>query len=225
MFCRYVLDTDGRGWAKPRPAEATSMLLPSMAVTSPDGPAANRCGGVDAGPYGLLHRRRLRRRRVVVDDGTGVDVPFFDNDTRPRSLVLPWRPGQPVLLGVWNENCYRALFDYCSRTAVGSKPSHTHALRKWLNATVLSLVTPESDRWYPVLWGATLAAQQFDRAIANNTSDDYSEELPEADEPAAPNGNFYATIILASSLASWTTALCITLYNRCLVYSRTRKIG
>lgn len=225
MFRRYILDTDGRSWAKPKLIEARKYskgpenVVTLKAVTNLDESAMNRCGGVDAGPYGLLHRRR---QRIVVDEDTGVDVPYFDNDTRPHSLVLPWRPRQPLLFGVRNDNCYRALFDYCSRIASQCKASHTHAFRKWINATVLPLVSPEADRWYPALWGATLAAQQLDRATTNDTSDDYSGELLDTDILMVPNGNFYAFIVLASALVCWTVALCITLYDRCVqAFSRT----
>lgn len=203
------MDTDGRGWARPRLAVAQNQLDDprngtTMKVESE--PSMKRCGGVDVGPYGLLHRRR----RIAVDDGAGVDVPFFDNDTRPHSLVVPWNPGQPVLFNVQNADCHWMLFDYCTRIANKSKP-HAYALRKWMNATVLPLLTPETGHWYPVLWGAAQAAQQFGTATADTTNDDYLDDLlPDVDITAVPNGNFYATIILVPTMVCWMMALCTT---------------
>lgn len=171
---------------------------------------------MDAGPYGLSRRRRW----TTADDGTGVEVPYFDNNTRPRSLVLPWRPARPVLYGVQDAGCHRALYDHCARTAGALSERHVRALREWLNATVLPLVTTASStaRWYPALWGARLAARQLDAALATAAAaataadgfyDYYSDEFADADESMTPNGNFYATFVLVSTFVCWTAALCL----------------
>lgn len=182
--------------------------------------SSGRCGGVDAGPYGLL---RQRWRRSVVD---AVDVPFFDNQTRPHSVVVPWRPARPVLFGVQDSGCHRALFDHCAGAVPRLQPvdardavtvdRRVRVLRSWMDATVLPLVTPAAaaGHWYPALWGASLAARDLevatteDVAVGNRTY----HHLQDDDSVGGPNANFYAFLVLVSAYLCWMAALC-TLYR------------
>lgn len=213
---RYVLDTDGRGWARPsvdkynhgQSTLSTTKDVVAALAGRPEPNAVERCGGIDAGPYGLS-----RRLRWTEDDS---DVPYFDNDTRPHSLVVPWRPRRPVLYGIRDAGCHRALFDHCGHAA--AKGVHVRTLHSWLDATVLPLVRPEAVTkvvdWYPALWGAALVTRYLQReAVMAEDNDDYDD----SDWSNVPNTNFYAAVILASASACClATILCtMSCFNRC----------
>lgn len=209
---RYVLGTDGRGWARPVEGKRSVGGGVAVARTEDEVAAAGRCGGVDGGPYGL---QRQRWQRSAVD---GVDVPFFDNQTRPHSVVVPWRPARPVLFGVRDSGCHRALFDHCAG-AVPRRPAdalhdvatikRVRALRSWVDAAVLPLVTPAAatGRWYPALWGASLAARRLEQATVAVRVDD-GNHPSDAENMDYPNVNFYAFVVLVSAFLCWTAALC-----------------
>lgn len=210
-----------------RDGDTVTTSRPAPRRVKPDGrPSEQRCGGVDAGPYGLSRRRRWWLADDIGGGGDdGVEVPFFDNDTRPRSVVVPWRPGRPVLFGVRDAGCHRALFDHCARTAGAQSELHVRALREWMNGTVLPLLKVDTGPWYPALWGARLAVRQLDKtaaatAAATTDNDDhyrdyYFDGIADA-ELVVPNGNFYATVVLTSATICWTAALCAVRVDLCL---------
>lgn len=206
---RYALNTDGRGWARPT---ATPPAEPTGRGKRPRDPAAaaadKRCGGVDAGPYGLAQWTAA---------GLGV-VPYFDDGARPRSLVVPWRPGgRLVLYSVDDAGCHRALYDHCVRAAGNASGRAARAaLRKWMDRAVGPLVEPAestSGRWYPALWGASLVRRRLGPAdVGKATARMAAVALP-------PNFNFYAAVVLASASVLWTSALIAWHYETCVTFS------
>ncbi|CAI6348636.1 unnamed protein product [Macrosiphum euphorbiae] len=214
---KYILGTDGRGWARPivrdqRSSEDVSLAMwqaaerkPRTAVRPGDG-SLERCGGVAAGSYGLL--------------GNDDPVPYFDNNTRPHSVVVPWRQGRTVLYGIRDAGCYRTLFDHL---AAANMRGRSATLRQWLDEAVLPLVTARAtDQWYPALWGVTLVARRLkDVDAVTHIGDldgrgggrghrlqvDYDWTTADV-----PGHNFYAAIVLASAYVCWLVALIIALY-------------
>lgn len=209
------MDTDGRGWARPLVAKynrgqsalsSTKDVIAAMAG-KPEPETVERCGGVDAGPYGLS-----RRLRWTEDHS---DVPYFDNDTRPHSLVVPWRPRRPVLYGIRDAGCHRALFEHCGHAAANGV--HVHVLHSWLDTTVLPIIEPEAVAkavdWYPALWGVMLMTRYLQRAIVTENNDDYNS----SDKSNVPNSNFYAAVVLASAFICCLATILFTAscLNRC----------
>jgi len=195
-----------------------------------DDGSAERCGGVDAARYGLL--RRWRPTGTAADHSGDVytgAVPFFDNDTWPHSLVVPWRPGRPVLYGIGDAGCHRALFDHCATAMVAGERARRAALRQWLDVAVRPLVTaPAADRWYPALWGAALVARRLDEADGGGgqggrgggrTNRQLDCDWTTAD---APDVNFYAAAVLASASVCWSAALYVTTVGYFFGFRRVR---
>lgn len=165
--------------------------------------ADKRCGGVDAGPYGLAQWTAA---------GLSV-VPYFDDSTRPRSLVVPWRPGRLVLYSVDDAGCHRALYDHCVRAAdnVSGRGARA-ALRQWMDRAVGPLVgSAESAAglWYPALWGASLVRRRLGTA-------DIGKATAQMVAVAPPNFNFYAAVVLVSMSVLWTSALIAWHYDTCV---------
>ncbi|XP_022160964.1 uncharacterized protein LOC111027058 [Myzus persicae] len=238
---KYVLKTDGRGWAKPiasdqrsgvdvssamrRTAERTPR--PTIRLSDGDDGSAGRCGGVDVSPYGLLRPSpptKTAAGAADVEDVYADRVPFFDNDTRPHSLVVPWRQGRAVLYGVRDAGCHQALFGHlATATAADMRPRRAN-LRQWLDQAVLPLVTTRAtDRWYPALWGVTLVARRLEEADVSGLggglvggqdggrSHDRGHHQLDCDwtTEEGPGHNFYAAIVLASAYVCWLLALYI----------------
>jgi len=162
---------------------------------------AGRCCGVDAGQYGLLRNHD--------------PVPYFDNDTRPHSVVVPWRQGRVVLYGVRDAGCHQMLFDHFV-TATGADMRDRRAtLRQWLDEAVLPLVTARAtDRWYPALWGATLVARRpevADVVARDGGRGGRSGHRLQLDcdwtTAEGPGHTLYAAIVLASSCVCWSVSL------------------
>jgi len=189
------LRTDGRGWAKPAELRGGGHDAAAQTVMPP----AERCGGVDAGPYGL---------------GRDAEQPYFDDDAQPHSLVVRWSRGKYVLYSVEDAGCYRALFDHCVRRAAAADPEGRRALREWMRRTVTPLATPAAGRWYPALWGTLSVARRLETEAATGSfaTDDGGAGA------VSPNYNFYAALILAPQLIVWTTCLIVRyrLYDRCV---------
>lgn len=226
MSHRYVLGTDGRGWARPsagqqHPPDPQADAAAVAAVRPIE--EAKRCGGIDAGPYGLL-----RRRSPENDDHGGGDVsvsPYFDNDTRPTSLVVPWQPHRPVLYSVRDAGCHRVLFDHCVRSVGGSRHDAStgrHYVGRWLDAAVRPLVTREAvaatGRWYPALWGASVLVRHLGGPLTDRHSNHSASPNDDDDHDrrpiAAPNANLYAAIVLASTSVCWMVATLATFAGR-----------
>jgi len=198
-----------------RPGEDVSSAMWRTAGRKPrttvrpgdDGPAG-RCGGVDAGRYGLL--------------GNDDPVPYFDNDTRPHSVVVPWHQGRTVLYGAGDAGCHQTLFDHLTTATAANMCTRRATLRQWLNEAVLPLVTARAtDRWYPALWGATLVARRLEDAdavaCAGGRSDSRDHRLQvDCDWTTAevPGHNFYAGIVLVSAYVCWSVALYIALSEK-----------
>lgn len=178
---------------------------PQTTVRPGDG-SAERCVGVAAGRYGLL--------------GNNDPVPSFDNNTRPHSVVVPWRQGRTVLYGIRDAGCHRTLFDHLATATAANMRSRSATLRQWLDETVLPLVMAETtDRWYPALWGATLVARRLKDVDAVTRVGDRGGRghhlQVDCDWTTAegPSHNFYATIVLVSAYVCWSVALTIALYH------------
>lgn len=224
------MGTDGRGWARPElsskrgrsggggggPLSRAAKPAELMSAR----PAEKRCGGVDASPYGLVRHRLLAEAEDFA-------LPFFDDDERPGSVVVPWLPGRPVLFSVRDVGCYRALFNHCARVYVRAVRGddrtagrmHLLALRAWLNRTVAPLVGgsaaalagPCRRRFYPALWGAATVVRHVDRAAVA-----IDRLYLGVDQPGreTPNYNFYTAVVLSSMFVAWTSALCAVLSGR-----------
>lgn len=219
---RYILDTDSRGWARPevvvrRKEDARNKDWKKDAGNSVElGEAVvvKRCGGVDAGPYGLLRRRRTPNDNDdddYDDDGSGV-IPLFDDDARPHSVIVPWRPRRPVLYSVRDAGCHRALYDHCYRAAIRSVHGHDSGPARnalaWLQSVAGSHVNATGP-WCPALWGAALAGQVLNSALthkpvaADEEYDYYFDGWTDGVEFSIPGSNFYAAIILVSATVCW----------------------
>lgn len=207
------MNTDGRGWARPKRTDAVvdpKVRLKISSGTGDRGGSSDRCGGVDAGVYGLQEQWRPKKalgggRAQASDVVYGGAVPFFNNDTDPRSLVVPWRPERPVLFSIRDAGCHKALFDHC---AMASTQIWRIALRQWLDEVVLPLVTARActDRWYPALWGVKLVARRLDQA--DRSGGRGNRELDcDWKTVDAPNANLYAAFVLVSPFLCWTAAL------------------
>lgn len=217
---RYVLGTDGRGWARPtagrrRPPDP----LGDAAVVAAIRPIeeTKRCGGVDADPYNLQPWWSAENNRNGHDDVSVSSI--FDNDTRPHSLVVPWRPLRSVLYSVRDAGCHRMLFNYCVRSVGQDRYDHSavrHHVGQWLDAVVGPLVSPEAvaaGRWYPALWGASVIVRHLGEPPVNRTpghpNDSHRRPI------ATPNDNFYEAVVLVSASIYWTVATLATfLYRR-----------
>lgn len=231
---RYVLGTDGRGWARPtasgrhrsdaapavqrRAGHWTSTVRPVV-----DDESTGQCGGVVAAQYGLL--RRWTKTAAADVDGYTDAVPSFDNDTRPHSLVVPWRPERPVLYGVRDAGCHQTLFDHLVTAAAAGMRARRAALRQWLDEVVLPLAktAPAADRWYPALWGVTLAAKRLDEADGGGSRGgrrgggrDHRQLDCDWTTADVPGFDFYASIVLLSTAVCWTTALYIAIVGNSL---------
>lgn len=180
---------------------------PRTTVRHGDG-LARRCGGVDAGHYGLL--------------GNDDPVPYFDNDTRPHSVVVPWRQGRTVLYGVRDAGCHWTLFDHLATATAANVSARMATLRQWLDEVVLPLVTARAtDRWYPALWGATLVARLLEDAdavarvggrVGRDGGRGHRLQMDsDWTTPEVPGHNFYAGIVLLSAYVCWSMALHIAL--------------
>lgn len=211
------MGTDGRGWARPtavrRAGHWTSTVRPVV-----DDESAGQCGGVNAARYGLL--RKWTKTAVDGDvDGYTDALPFFDNDTRPHSLVVPC-PERPVLYGIRDAGCHQTLFDHLATAAATDMRPRRAALRQWLDKVVLPLAkaAPAADRWYPALWGVTLAARRLDeadgggpRVVRRGDGRDHRQLDCDWTTEDVPGFGFYAFIVLLSTAVCWTTALNIAL--------------
>ncbi|XP_026808316.1 uncharacterized protein LOC113550585 [Rhopalosiphum maidis] len=221
---KHILGTDGRGWARPTlsghrseedvaPTVRRAGWPRSTVRPRDDDKSAGHCRGVNASQYGLLRRWRPTKKAAAgaadADDVYTDAVPFFDNDTLPHSLVVPWRSGRPVLYSVWDAGCHQTLFDYLvTATAAGARVRRT-ALRQWLDEVVLPLVkAPATDRWYPALWGVTLVARRLAEAdrVGPGVSRDNRQLDCDWTTADAPNVNFYAFIVLLSTGVCWSAA-------------------
>ncbi|KAE9538787.1 hypothetical protein AGLY_005369 [Aphis glycines] len=221
---KYVLGTDGRGWARPtasgrnrsgaappvrRAGHQTSTVRPVV-----DDESAGQCGGVDAARYGLL--RRWTKTAVDGDvDGYTNAAPSFDNDTRPHSLVVPC-PERPVLYGMRDAGCHQTLFDHLATAGAAAPPPRRAALRQWLDGVVLPLAktAPAADRWYPALWGVNLAARRLDEADGGGPRGggrDHRQLDCDWTTEDGPGLEFYASIVLSSTAVCWTAALYIAI--------------
>jgi len=228
---RYILGTDGRGWARPIMSDQQSDEDGSSAAMWPaaerlprstvrprdDDLSAGSCSGVDVSRYGLLRQVRPTKTAAGaadVEDAYTDPAPLFDNDTRPHSLVVPWRQGRSVLYGVRNSGCHQTLFDYLTTATAANMGSRRATLRQWLDDTVLPLVTARAtDRWYPALWGATLAARRLKQVDVANRIDTRGHHQLDCDWTTmeAPSYNFYAAIVLMSASVCWSVALYIAI--------------
>jgi len=201
-----------------RTAERTPR--PTIRLDDGDG-SAGRCGGVDVGRYGLLRPSPTKKTGSGASDVEDVytdHVPFFDNDTRPHSLVVPWRQGRTVLYGVQNAGCHQALFGHLATATAADMRSRRTTLRQWLDEAVLPLVTAQAtDRWYPALWGVTLVARRLEEADVGGRGGgrihDRGHHQLDCDwtTEEGPDHNFYAAIVLACAYVCWLFALYITI--------------
>lgn len=188
----------------PPPAELKGRGKPAAVPPRElDAAADKRCGGVDGGLYNLAQWTTA---------GLGV-VPYFDDGTRPRSLVVPWRPGRLVLYSVDDAGCHRALYDHCVRAAGNMSGRGARvALRQWMDRAVGPLVGPAESaagRWYPALWGVSLARRRLGPA-------DVGKATAQMVAVALPNFNFYAALVLVSTSVLWTSALIAWHYETCV---------
>lgn len=153
---------------------------------------------VDAGPFGLL------------DDG---QVPFFDRDGRPRSVVVPWPQRHVALFGVRAAGCRSVLAHHCALTAArllsdrdDALLTNARQLATWTRTSVWPLMA--TNDWYPALQGMVAATHRLERAVAA-ASGPRSGDVPGHDDQLTVfNANFYVAVILASLSVFWTLVLC-----------------
>lgn len=195
FLLRYILNTDGRGWKRPaavlsKPGDHNGTGRDELVTKIAAEQTAGRCGGVDAGPYGLAAHQ----------DTDDAFVPFLDSLTRPHSVVVPWQPGRAVLYGMWHVGCHRALFDHCNRATSTSASAgrRVRALHKWMTTAVEPHVTPSAcatNRWYPGMWGVLPAARRLKAVTATHGTIADGEPYPGA---RAPNHLLYAIVVVFS---------------------------
>lgn len=213
---RFVLNTDGRGWATA--ATTTSGSPGATADDLNDGFTDefvdNPCDALYPGPTEPDGRRT-------------VPVPAFDDDARPGSLAVPFAVGQrlfdvddgrPVLVR------YYRLAAACA--AAGGAGRFRRDARRWLDASVAPLLARRRRRWYPVLAGAARVVRAAAENVTHGPTPSDSgprrrryaigaADGPDPDWPACddddrpvdwtqPNVYVFALIVAMSLSVTWT---------------------
>lgn len=223
MCCRFILDTDGRGWMNPVPERKVTNSSSRRSSRSDDYESFTTGNACDA-----LYPVQ------PTDGGTGptvIPVPTFDDDLRPGSLAVPFSAGRrlyPVdgpgltdgvdggprpLLARY----YRLALECAAST--GTADRFAADVRRWLDETVAPLLA-HPHRWYPVLAGASRvirAATSAGRDVAARNmrrrrtapDDDVLRACDDGTDGRLPNSNVFLLVNLLSLTSTW---LCFGLF-------------
>lgn len=134
---RFVLDTDGRGWARPFTGDFSGPVAAATVAPVPDPCSALR-----------------------LDPLSGeVPLPAFDDDRNPGSVAVPFASGRRLFSVDAIDGDRPLLRYYALASGCVESPQFRRKLHGWFNHTVRPLLAP-GRRWYPALAGASVVIQQ-----------------------------------------------------------------